>query len=144
MLTQGLYEVSWEYTLDMLSQVASAENGLHNFGITVGNQPITYHFTLYNDQHIYFDAAPAAPLPDPLIPTVENLFLHEPLMVERTKMGKDVLVDVLSSESTVISKVEVISPHSDIEQTVLLIEVGMLMSLTLLLWWRSFGGISHA
>ena len=145
-LTQGLYEVSWEHTLDMLSQIASAENGLHSFGITVGDHPITYHFVFHSDQHIYFDMAPTAPLPEPWIPTAERLFTHEPLIVEKTKIGKDVtIVDVSPSESTVISAIEVISPHhSDIGQIVLLIELGMLTGLTLYLWWRSSGGISHA
>lgn len=144
-LANGVYEVSWNRPLDTWSRVASAENGLHSFGITVGSDPITYHFVLHNDQHIYFDAAPTASLPEPWIPTVDTLFLHEPLDIARTKIGEDTaIVEALPSESVVISEIEVTSSNGHRMRIVLFIELGMLIGLTLYLWSHPSGGISHA
>src|SRR5690606_11892867 len=43
-------------------------------GLTVGEQDITYHFTLHTDGRVYFDSAPEAAVPPPVIPAAEDLF----------------------------------------------------------------------
>lgn len=70
---RGLYQVLFERPLDEVSALALAEGGLHGFGLTVGEAPIAYHFTLHNDGHVYFDAAPEAASPAPVIPTLDLL-----------------------------------------------------------------------
>jgi len=68
-VTRGLYQVLFERPLDGVSALALAEGGLRGFGLTVGDEDITYHFTLQDDSRIYFDAAPEAARPAPIIPT---------------------------------------------------------------------------
>jgi hypothetical protein len=46
---------------------------LRGFGITVGDEPITYHFTYHSDARVYFDAAPEAAVPSPIIPVGDHL-----------------------------------------------------------------------
>ncbi|NLF63808.1 MAG: hypothetical protein GX579_04335 [Chloroflexi bacterium] len=72
-VTRGLYQVLFERPLDGVSALALAEGGLRGFGLTVGGEDIAYHFTLLGDGRVYFDAAPEAALPVPLIPTPELL-----------------------------------------------------------------------
>ena len=70
---RGLYQVLFERPLDDISALAVAEGGLRGFGITVGDEPITYHFTYHSDARVYFDAAPEAAVPSPVIPEGEML-----------------------------------------------------------------------
>lgn len=69
----GLYQVRFARPLDPVSRLALAEGGLSGFGLTVGERPVTYHFTLAGDDHVYFDAAPEAARPDPVIPSLADL-----------------------------------------------------------------------
>ena len=70
---RGLYQVLFARPLDDVSALALAEGGLRGFGLTVGDEAITYHFTFHDDGHAYFDAAPGAARPVPIIPTPELL-----------------------------------------------------------------------
>lgn len=70
---RGLYQLLFERPLDDVSALALAEGGLRGFGLTVGEAAITYHFTLHSDHLIYFDAAPEAPVPAPIIPTLDPM-----------------------------------------------------------------------
>jgi hypothetical protein len=70
---RGLYQVLFERPLDDISALAVAEGGLRGFGITVGDEPITYHFTYHSDARVYFDAASEAAVPSPIIPVGETL-----------------------------------------------------------------------
>lgn len=71
---RGLYEVRFSsYTLDDISALAVAEGGLNNFGITVGDNDITYAFTFQADGHVYFDAAPDSAVPQPIVPELADL-----------------------------------------------------------------------
>lgn len=70
---RGLYQVIFSQSLDPVSALAVAEGGLDGFGLTVGDTPIVYHFTFHHDAHVYFDAAPEAAVPDPIIPTADSL-----------------------------------------------------------------------
>ncbi|HRQ42343.1 MAG TPA: hypothetical protein PLD25_30880, partial [Chloroflexota bacterium] len=65
---RGLYQVLFTRSLDDVSSLAVAEGGLRGLGITVGDDPITYHFTFPSDGRVYFDAAPEAAVPVPLVP----------------------------------------------------------------------------
>ena len=70
---RGLYQVLFERPLDDISALAVAEGGLRGFGITVGDESITYHFTFHSDGRVYFDAAPEAAVPSPIIPVGDVL-----------------------------------------------------------------------
>jgi hypothetical protein len=70
---RGLYQVLFDRPLDQVSALALAEGGLRGFGVTVGSEDITYHFTFHSDGHAYFDGAPAAAVPAPLIPAFDAL-----------------------------------------------------------------------
>lgn len=69
---RGLYQLLFAHPLDPVSAVAVAEGGLRGLGVTVGEEPITYTFTLAGDGHVYFDAAPDAAVPVPIIPTLDH------------------------------------------------------------------------
>ncbi|MCI0398021.1 MAG: hypothetical protein L0332_07490 [Chloroflexi bacterium] len=69
---RGLYQLLFNRPLDHISALAVAEGGLAGFGVTVGDEPITYHFTFHTDGHVYFDAAPEAAVPEPIIPTLDD------------------------------------------------------------------------
>lgn len=73
-ITRGLYQVLFTRPLDDISALAVAEGGLRGFGITVGDEPITYHFTFHSDGRVYFDAAPEAAVPSPIIPVGDVLY----------------------------------------------------------------------
>ena len=66
---RGLYQVLFSRPVDDVSALALAEGGLRGFGLTVGEEAVTYHFTFHGDGHPYFDAAPEADVPVPIIPT---------------------------------------------------------------------------
>jgi len=70
---RGLYQLLFERPLDDISALAVAEGGLRGFGITVGEEDITYHFTFHSDGRVYFDAAPEAAVPSPIIPSLDAL-----------------------------------------------------------------------
>jgi len=70
---RGLYQVLFAWPLDDISALAVAEGGLRGFGVTVGDEPIAYHFTFHSDGRVYFDAAPEATMPSPIIPSLDAL-----------------------------------------------------------------------
>lgn len=72
-LPRGLYEIQFTATLDAVSALAVAEGGLAGFGITVGDGAITYFFTFQDDGHVYFDSAPEAAVPSPIMPDLKDL-----------------------------------------------------------------------
>lgn len=72
-ISRGLYEVAFTPRLDEVSALAVAEGGLHGFGITVGDEAITYHFTFQANGHVYFDSAPEAVTPVPIKPQLEDM-----------------------------------------------------------------------
>lgn len=69
----GLYQLQFNRPLDDISTLALAEGGLSGLGITVGETPIIYHITFHHDGQVYFDAAPEADIPQPIIPTGQML-----------------------------------------------------------------------
>jgi hypothetical protein len=75
---QGLYQVLFDRPLDTVSALAVAEGGLRGLGITVSDVAIAdgsfaYHFTFHSDGRVYFDAAPEAAVPSPVIPELDEL-----------------------------------------------------------------------
>ncbi len=72
-VSPGLYQVSFDRPLDPVTSAAVAEGGLTGLGLTVGQEDIIYHFVFYTDGHVYFDSAPAATMPVPIIPTWDDL-----------------------------------------------------------------------
>lgn len=70
---RGLYQVLFTRPLDDISALAVAEGGLRGLGITVGEADIVYHFTFHSDGRVYFDAAPEAAVPSPIIPGGDEL-----------------------------------------------------------------------
>ncbi|MFZ1398056.1 MAG: hypothetical protein WAS33_14225, partial [Candidatus Promineifilaceae bacterium] len=70
---RGLYQLLFERPLDAITELALAEGGLRGFGVTVGDASIVYHFTFHSDGRVYFDAAPEAAVPSPVIPIGEAL-----------------------------------------------------------------------
>lgn len=70
---RGLYQVLFTRPLDDISALAVAEGGLRGLGVTVGDSSITYHFTFHSDGRVYFDAAPEAAVPSPIIPVGHDL-----------------------------------------------------------------------
>lgn len=69
----GLYQLRFDRPLDDVSALAAAEGGLRGLGITVGDAPITYHFTFHDDGRVYFDTAPESIVPVPFIPDLDDL-----------------------------------------------------------------------
>lgn len=68
---RGLYQLRFSRPLDEISALALAEGGLNGLGITVGDTAVSYHFTFHSDGRVYFDAAPAAAVPQPVLPAGE-------------------------------------------------------------------------
>ena len=70
---RGLYQVLFERPLDQISALSLAEGGLRGFGLTVGEFDIAYHFVFYHDGRAYFDAAPDALRPKPVLPQFQSI-----------------------------------------------------------------------
>lgn len=105
---RGLYQVLFERPLDNISALAVAEGGLHGLGMTVGDEDITYHFTFHSDGRVYFDAAPEAAVPSPIIPVGD--MLHGGIKPTLTRTGSG------SGES--VSKTPTPEPTADSETAV--------------------------
>jgi hypothetical protein len=81
-VSPGLYQLLFDRPPDELSALALAEGGLRGLGITVGAAPITYHITLHSDGRVYFDGAPEAAVPRPIIPEWADLGEERPVTPE--------------------------------------------------------------
>lgn len=68
---RGVYQLRFTRPLDEISALALAEGGLNGLGITVGDTAVSYHFTFHSDGRVYFDAAPEAAVPQPVLPAGE-------------------------------------------------------------------------
>ncbi|MCC6602876.1 MAG: hypothetical protein IT327_06680 [Anaerolineae bacterium] len=68
---RGMYQLHFSRPLDEISALALAEGGLNGLGITVGDTAVSYHFTFHSDGRVYFDAAPEAVVPQPVLPVGE-------------------------------------------------------------------------
>jgi hypothetical protein len=75
-VTRGLYQLLFARPLDGVNAVLLGEGGLRGLGVTVGETPITYHFTFHSDDYVYFDLAPDLPVPLPKIPSLDLIHHH--------------------------------------------------------------------
>ncbi len=99
---RGLYQLLFDRPLDAVSALAVAEGGLRGLGITVGDAPITYHFTFHRDNRVYFDAAPEAAVPAPIIPESDELHGGVPATAVPSTVTAAPAVAVPTAESTAI------------------------------------------
>ena len=105
---RGLYQLLFERPLDTISELALAEGGLRGFGVTVGEANITYHFTVHSDGRVYFDAAPEAAVPSPVIPVGEALHggvvpTEVPLAIVTESVGPTPTPEGVSMPETAVS-----------------------------------------
>ncbi|MCA9941918.1 MAG: hypothetical protein H6656_00915 [Ardenticatenaceae bacterium] len=104
---RGLYQLLFDRPLDTISELALAEGGLRGFGLTVGEANITYHFTFHSDGRVYFDAAPEAAVPSPIIPVGEVLHggvapTEVPLAIVTESVGPTPTPDAASTPETAV------------------------------------------
>ena len=143
-LGKGIYEVHWDRPMDDLSILTSAENGLNSFGVTVGDEPIAYHFVLHTDSRIYFDAAPNAAIPEPIIPTINTIHLHAPLEigVGKVEFSAEIALTPTAEPTKQLSETAQ-QPESDSDspwRILLLIIIGLLVGGCLHLWSQRRNG----
>jgi hypothetical protein len=74
-VTRGVYSLHFNgLYVDEISLLGPAEAGLTGLSITVGDADIRYYFAVANGAYIYFDLAPDQPMPQPFIPTLEDVW----------------------------------------------------------------------
>jgi hypothetical protein len=128
---RGLYQLLFERPLDDISALALAEGGLRGFGITVGDESITYHFTFHSDGRVYFDAAPEAAVPSPIIPVGD--LLHGGTLSTATPSppphpAEGVTVSVIpSAEQVAVENTAVNNAPSNPWRFILLISGGLII-----------------
>ena len=145
---RGLYQLLLERPLDNVSALALAEGGLRGFGLTVGDMPISYHFTLHTDSRVYFDAAPDAAMPRPYMPELHELHdgtlevTVEPTAVPLTPTTTMEAVEVAASDETSPPAGRAGSAAPDSSwQILLFISLGLVIGGGLHLFWpRSDAG----
>jgi len=135
-VSRGLYQVLFARPLDDLSAQAVAEGGLRGLGITVGDEAITYYFTFHSDGHVYFDAAPEAAAPVPIIPAAGALHhdvIPTPILPTVTVEQVAIIANVsLTPTPPVAEKAKASNPW----RAVLFIGGGLVIGSGLHLWTR--------
>lgn len=130
-VTSGLYQLQFARPLDEVSALALAEGGLSGLGITVGETPVIYHLTFYHNGRVYFDAAPEADIPQPIIPTGQ--MLHGGVPQPTPPTADEALVPALAPTATAAP-----STAPAVEETswhlLLYVGGGILVGLTLYLF----------
>jgi hypothetical protein len=137
---RGLYQVSFTRPLDDVSALALAEGGLQGFGLTVGEEAITYHFTFHSDGRVYFDAVPEAIVPIPLIPSPEALHGGVEAAVNTPAIGGDANGALTNETPTArpsdVQMTAVRSKSGNSWQVIWLIALGLIIGGGLHLWSR--------
>ncbi|MCP4423029.1 MAG: hypothetical protein GY803_00910 [Chloroflexi bacterium] len=151
---RGVYQVQFvNRNLDAVSALAVAEGGLSHFGITVGDEEIAYHFVLHRDGRIYFDQTPDAPLPSPIIPTLEDLHWHEAIAPEAAvtdtpapaiiSLQPEPTQTAVPGLSTPVSELAAEAPAFDKgmpqRRLLALVPIGLLLGIALHLIWKRRG-----
>ena len=135
---RGLYQLLMERPLDNISSLAVAEGGLRGFGITVGDENITYHFTLHSDSRVYFDAAPEAAVPSPIIPAGEMLHGGTAQTPELPVVDDALIEETSTPEPTRIPDTAIAPSSGSAWRLILFIASGLAIGGGLhLLWLRS-------
>ncbi len=132
----GLYQLIFERPLDDVSAVAVSEGGLRGFGITVGDASITYHFTFYSDGHVYFDAAPEAAVPSPIIPEGDILQGGIVSTPPQPVMTDAPIEETPMPEQAVVTDTAVRNPSPRLWRFILLICGGLIIGGGFHLWSR--------
>jgi hypothetical protein len=151
---RGIYQVRFvNRNLDAVSALAVAEGGLAHLGITVGDEDIVYHFVLHRDGRIYFDKTPDAPLPSPIIPTLEDLHRHEEITAIDTPAPAIISLEARSTQTAVAgppslvfeqpAETPVFDKGMPRRRLLLLIPIGLVLGLTLHLLWKRRGKTNH-
>lgn len=122
---RGLYQVLFERPLDEISALALAEGGLRGFGLTVGDDAIFYHFTFHSDGGVYFDAAPEAAVPSPIIPA--GALLHGGVAPTPTAQPLDPKQEPITPEPTSLPETAVAAQSENSWHFLLFIAGGLLL-----------------
>lgn len=133
---RGLYQALFERPLDDISALAVAEGGLRGLGITVGDEDITYHFTFHSDSRVYFDAAPEAAVPSPIIPAGELLHGGIAPTPVLPVVDDELVEETPTSEPTSIPDTAVRTTPSSSWRLILFIGGGLVIGSGLHLWSR--------
>ncbi|MCA9918841.1 MAG: hypothetical protein KC445_12860 [Anaerolineales bacterium] len=138
---RGLYQLLFERPLDTISELALAEGGLRGFGVTVGEANITYHFTVHSDGRVYFDAAPEAAVPSPVIPVGEALHggvvpTEVPLAIVTESVGPTPTPEGVSMPETAVASPSASSPSGSGWRLLLFIGGGLALGGSLHVWSR--------
>ena len=151
---RGVYQVQFvNRNLDAVSALAVAEGGLHHFGITIGDKDIIYHFVLHRDGRIYFDQTPDAPLPSPIIPTLEDLHWHEAIATEaaatdtpapaiislEVKPTQTAVAGPPTPESEPAAETPTFDKATPRRRLLFLVPIGLLLGIALHLIWKRRG-----
>lgn len=96
---KGLYELLSDVPLDNLSRYAVAEGGLRGFGLTVGDESITYVLTVQLDGFIYFDTEPDFATPVPFVPNLLNTHFHGTPTVEERESAENPTLSLPAAEA---------------------------------------------
>jgi hypothetical protein len=139
---RGLYQVLFDRPLDEISAVAVGEGGLLGFGVTVGDEPVAYHFTFHSDGRVYFDTTPDAAAPSPFIPSPEEL--HQSELPAPIPSLPEIEEATVAPAPTLTNAVEeVVSSDSTSRQFLLFIGLGLIIGAGLTLRSRSRRSSDH-
>ena len=133
---RGLYQVLFTRPLDDISALAVAEGGLRGLGITVGDEDITYHFTFHSDGRVYFDAAPEAAVPSPIIPVGDHLHGGTAPTPTLTVIEDEPVKETATPEPTDTPDTAVAPPSGSSWRLILFIAGGLVIGGGLHLWSR--------
>ena len=126
---RGLYQLLFERPLDQISALSLAEGGLRGFGLTVGEAAITYHFTFQPDGHAYFDAAPEAAVPEPILPQFHSLQGGTMPLLEGTTAEATMPLSQTATPATpepeIVGSPTLVGPTSDNPGPLLLLLLGL-------------------
>jgi hypothetical protein len=133
---RGLYQVLFTRPLDDISALAVAEGGLRGFGVTVGDTSITYYFTFHSDGRVYFDAAPEAAVPSPIIPVGDVLHGGTAPTPTMTVIEDEPVEETPTPEPTSTPDTSARTTSGSLWHLVLFITSGLVIGSGLHLWSR--------
>ena len=131
-VTPGLYQLQFDRPLDEVSALALAEGGLSGLGISVGETPVIYHLTFHHDGRVYFDAAPEADIPQPIIPTGQ--MLHGGVPQPTPPSADEALVPAMAPTATAAPSTAPAAKEETPWHLLLYVGGGILVGLTLYLF----------
>lgn len=133
---RGLYQLLFERPLDKLSSLAVAEGGLRGLGVTVGDADIAYRFVFHRDGRVYFDAAPEAAMPSPIIPTEDMLHTDLPSTVTAVGAESQIVEETVTPQIVDLLTADHASTTKSRWRFILLVGGGVLLGIALHAWSR--------